>query len=147
MSTRATYLSTGLHGFRVRSPAGLSPDYNEFPTLIDGDQFLKTKKGPQNVRFSRLEKTSTFEVRGTCIFGVKLQFWQKWNFFFFFFFFQKLHWEAILAPLFISVCQDSETIVPIGDSIRGQPEMSTFSAYEIPSHNFLTPSFSPLAIP
>ena len=88
MSTRATYLSTGLHGFRVRSPAGLSPDYNEFPTLIDGDQFLKTKKGPQNVRFSRLEKTSTFEVRGTCIFGGETSILTKVKLFFFFFFFK-----------------------------------------------------------
>ncbi len=45
MSIGATNLYSGLPGFRVRSPAGLPPDYNEFPTLPIRAQCTQTDQG------------------------------------------------------------------------------------------------------
>ncbi len=39
VSLRALYLYSGLPGFQVRSPAGLPPDYNEFPTLAPSQSY------------------------------------------------------------------------------------------------------------
>ncbi len=78
-----------------------------------------------NQRWCHMQKTQNIQTLQVCF--------QVWK--------VRAHWNVRVA---ISRYRMSSHHLPIDRGFRGRPELSTFSAYEILSHNFLTPSLPPL---